>query len=151
MSDGLMPAGGQGACVSACADLTNQLQCCWVDPAACAWIKHWHSNCSLPVDGGGGTPRPILLTGAKKSGVPDYLRATIWAFRILLSVIKLTLKKKDIQNFDTFCSWAILECWKCVTHEVIDIIRMCCILFLTIFNLHNWIVHKNFRFKTIFK
>ena len=27
------PAGGRGASVSACADLTNQLQCCWVDPA----------------------------------------------------------------------------------------------------------------------
>ena len=31
------PAGGR-ASVSASADLTNQLQCCWVDPA-CAWIK----------------------------------------------------------------------------------------------------------------
>ena len=30
--------GGRGASVSACADLTNQLQCCWVYPA-CAWIK----------------------------------------------------------------------------------------------------------------
>ena len=29
----------RGASVSACADLTNQLQCCWVDPA-CAWKKH---------------------------------------------------------------------------------------------------------------
>ena len=34
------PAGGRGASVSACADLTNQLQCCWVDPAACGWLKH---------------------------------------------------------------------------------------------------------------
>ena len=59
----------------------------------CAWIKHGHSNCRLPMDGGGGTPRPVLLTGAKKSGVPDYLRATVWAFRISLSVIKFTLKK----------------------------------------------------------
>ena len=33
------PAGGRGASVSACADLTNQLQYCWVDPA-CAWKKH---------------------------------------------------------------------------------------------------------------
>ena len=33
------PAGGRGASVAACADLTNQLQCCWVDPA-CAWMKH---------------------------------------------------------------------------------------------------------------
>ena len=31
--------GGRSASVSACADLTNQLQCCWVDPA-CAWKKH---------------------------------------------------------------------------------------------------------------
>ena len=35
---GSTSAGGRGASVSACADLTNQLQCCWVDPA-CAWIK----------------------------------------------------------------------------------------------------------------
>ena len=28
-------------------------------------------NCRLPVGGGGGTPRPVLLTAAKKSGVPD--------------------------------------------------------------------------------
>ena len=32
-------AGGRGASVSACADLTNQLHCCWVDPAY-AWKKH---------------------------------------------------------------------------------------------------------------
>ena len=39
-------AGGRGARVSACG----------------------HSNyCRRPVDGGGGTPRPVLLTGAKKS------------------------------------------------------------------------------------
>ena len=29
-----------GASVSECVDLTNQLLSCWVDPAACAWIKH---------------------------------------------------------------------------------------------------------------
>ena len=28
----------RGASVAACADLTNQLQCCWVDPA-CVWKK----------------------------------------------------------------------------------------------------------------
>ena len=28
-----LTARGQGASVSACTDLTNQLQCCWVDPA----------------------------------------------------------------------------------------------------------------------
>ena len=33
--------------------------------------KHLHSNCRLQVDGGGATSRPVLLTGAKKSGVPD--------------------------------------------------------------------------------
>ena len=60
-----LPAGGWGASASACADLTNQLQCCWVDPA-CAWIKHWHSNCRLPVDGGGGTPRPVLAVNLCK-------------------------------------------------------------------------------------
>ena len=65
-----LPTGGRGASVSACADLTNQLQCCRVDPA-CAWKKHWLSNCRLPVYGGGGTPCTVLLTGAKKSGVPD--------------------------------------------------------------------------------
>ena len=48
------------------------------------------------MDWGGGTPRPVLLTGAKKSGVPDYLRATVWAFRISLSVIKFTIKKTKL-------------------------------------------------------
>ena len=54
------------------AGLTNQLLSCWVDPYI-AWKKHWHSNCRRPVDGGGRTPRPVLLTGAKKNpfGVPD--------------------------------------------------------------------------------
>ena len=60
------PAGGRGASVSACAGLTNQLLRCWVGPRI-AWKKHWHSNCRRPVDGGGGTPRPVLLTGAKNS------------------------------------------------------------------------------------
>ena len=59
------------ASVSACEDLTNQLQCCWVDPA-CAW-KNTDTAiaCRRPVVGGAGTPRPVLLTGAKKFGVPD--------------------------------------------------------------------------------
>ena len=48
------------------------------------------------MDGGGGTPLLVLLTGAKKSGVPDELRATVWAFRISLSVIKFILKKKKM-------------------------------------------------------
>ena len=60
-----MIAGGRGASVSACADLTNQLQCCWVDPA-CAWIKHWHSNCRLPVDGGGVDTTPCTVNWCKK-------------------------------------------------------------------------------------
>ena len=58
-------AGGRGASVSACADLTNQLQCCWVDPA-CAWKKHWHSNCRLPVDGGGEDTTPCTVNWCKK-------------------------------------------------------------------------------------
>ena len=29
------PAGGRGASVSACADFTNQLLSCWVDPRIC--------------------------------------------------------------------------------------------------------------------
>ena len=65
-------AGGRVASVSACAGLTNQLLSCWVDPRI-AWKKHRHSNCKRPVGGGGGTPRALLLTGAKKvpSVVPD--------------------------------------------------------------------------------
>ena len=38
--------------------------------------------------------RPVLLTGEKKSGVPDWLRPNVWALRISFSVIKFTLKKK---------------------------------------------------------
>ena len=37
--DEVWPAGGRGASVSSCADLTNHLQCSWVNPA-CAWKKH---------------------------------------------------------------------------------------------------------------
>ena len=66
-------AGGRGASVSACAGLTNQLLSCWVDPRI-AWKKHWHSNCRRPVDGGGGTKRPLLLTGAKKSYLECLIR-----------------------------------------------------------------------------
>ena len=62
----LKPVGGRGASVSACVGLTNQLLSCWVDPRI-AWIKHWHSNYRRPVDGGGGTPRSVLLIGAKMS------------------------------------------------------------------------------------
>ena len=76
-----MPAGGRGASVSACADLTNQLQCCWVDPACGwkntdraivgyrwagsphAWKKHWHINCRLPV---GGVTTPCTVNWCKK-------------------------------------------------------------------------------------
>ena len=39
-----VPAGGRGASASACADLTNQLQCGW------AIVRY----CRIPVDGGGG-------------------------------------------------------------------------------------------------
>ena len=39
-------------------------------------LEKTDSNCRLPVDWGGGTPRPVLLTGVKKSGVRDSLRAT---------------------------------------------------------------------------
>ena len=28
-----------------------------------AWKKHWHNNCRLPVDVGGRTTRPVVLTG----------------------------------------------------------------------------------------
>ena len=33
--------------------------------------KNTGTAIKLPVDGVGGTPRPVLLTCAKKSGVPD--------------------------------------------------------------------------------
>ena len=66
-----IPAGGRGSSASACAGLANQLISCWVYPCI-AWIKHCYINCRRPVDWGGGTPRPVLLTGAKKvrSGEP---------------------------------------------------------------------------------
>ena len=52
--------------------------------------------------GGGGTPRIVLLTGAKMSRVPDQLRATVWAFRISLSIIKFTLKKNIIYIYNIY-------------------------------------------------
>ena len=61
-----LPAGGWGARVSACAGLKNQLLSCWVEKKNCL-AKHWHSNCRRQVDVGGGTPRPVLLTCAKKA------------------------------------------------------------------------------------
>ena len=57
-------AGGQGAGVSACAGLTNQLQCCWVDPAY-AWKKHWHSYRRQAVDWGGGDTTPCTVNWYK--------------------------------------------------------------------------------------
>ena len=47
---------------------TNQLLSCWVDPAACALIQHWHSNCKLQVDGDEGTQRPVLYWCKKVRG-----------------------------------------------------------------------------------
>ena len=85
------PAGGQGASVSACADLTNQLllgrSCIF------AWKKHRHSNCRLPVVGDGVTPRPVLLTGEKKVQGAWLALSYCMGFTISLSVIKFTLKK----------------------------------------------------------
>ena len=64
---GIQPASGRGARVSACAGLINQLQSCRFDPRIACLVKHWHSNCRRLVDGGEGTPRHVLLTGAKTS------------------------------------------------------------------------------------
>ena len=73
----LIYTSGRGARVSACAGLINQLQCCQFD-SRIACLENPDRNCRRLVDGGGGTPRPVLLTGAKNvpSGVHDYLRAT---------------------------------------------------------------------------
>ena len=60
------PASGHGARVSACAGLINQLQSCRFD-LRIACLENPDSNCRRLVDGGVGTPRPELLTGAKKS------------------------------------------------------------------------------------
>ena len=62
-----MPASGRGARVSACAGLINQLQRCQLD-SRIACLENSDSNyCRRLVEGGGGTPRPLLLTCAKKS------------------------------------------------------------------------------------
>ena len=66
-------ASGRGARESACACLINQLQRCRFDPRI-ACLENTDSNCRRLVDGGGGTQRPELLTGAIKevpTGVPD--------------------------------------------------------------------------------
>ena len=50
------------------------------------------------MNGGGGTPRLVLLTGAKKSPgcLISFELLHVWAFRISLSVIKFTLKKINV-------------------------------------------------------
>ena len=60
---------GRGATVSACADLTNQLLSCWVDPR-----MYSEKNTDTAIVGNRwtgfwATPRPVLLTGAKKSNL----------------------------------------------------------------------------------
>ena len=107
----------RGASVSACAGLTNQLLSCCVDPCI-AWKKHWHSNCRRPVNGGGRTPRPVLLTGAKNvpSGVPAWLASSyLWAFRISLSLFSVRNHfyqwwtynlEEALINF-IFCIWKV--------------------------------------------
>ena len=62
-----IPASGRGARVSACAGLINQLQRRWFDSRiACLEKSDTAIACRRLVDGGGGTPRPELLTVAKK-------------------------------------------------------------------------------------
>ena len=77
--DTVMPAGGRGASVSACAGLTNQLLSCWVDPRI-AWIKHsMHTDTAIVGDRwtGVGDTTPCTVNWCKKkvsSGVPDQLQ-----------------------------------------------------------------------------
>ena len=59
------PVSGRGARESACAGLINQVQRCRFDPRITCLEKTDTENCRRLVDGGGGTPRPELLTGAK--------------------------------------------------------------------------------------
>ena len=95
----LLRVGGRGASVSACAGLTNQLLSCWVDPRI-AWKKHWHSNCKQPVDGGGGTPRHVLLTCAKKAHLGCLISCELpMGFQNFVSLIKFILKKNIFYYF----------------------------------------------------
>ena len=67
------PASSRGARVSACAGLINQLQRCQFD-SRIACLENPDTAIVRDVwSGVGGTPRPVLLTGAKKvpSRVPD--------------------------------------------------------------------------------
>ena len=59
-----------------------------------------------------------LLTGAKKFGVPDYLRATVWAFRISLSVIKIH-PLKNINNNNNLLGDIRSDTEKCFGSAVI--------------------------------
>ena len=55
----------------------------------------------LRVGGGGGTPRPALLTGAKKSHLGYLISSSYrWAFRISLSLTKFRILQKKWVNWD---------------------------------------------------
>ena len=67
-------------------------------------VKHWHSNCMRQVDGGGGTPRPVLLTGAKKSHLGCLISSSY--FKLLMGIQNFVvinkihpLKKKKSECF----------------------------------------------------
>ena len=90
-----MPTGGRGAIVYACAGLTNQLLSCWVDPGI-AWKKHLQQ---LLATGGRwwGTPRPVVLTGAKKSHLGRLIRFELpMGFQNFVVINKIHRLKKKI-------------------------------------------------------
>ena len=64
IKEGSKVAGGQGASVSACAHLTNQLLSCWVDPRMCL-------EKTLTAIVGDTTPCTVNWCKIVSSGVPD--------------------------------------------------------------------------------
>ena len=53
-------------CLSICFCRSHQSVATLSALSSHSMLGNWHSNCRWLVDGGGGTPRPELLTGAKK-------------------------------------------------------------------------------------
>ena len=91
--------GNRWARVSACEGLTNQLLSCWVDPRI-AWKNTDTAIVFHRWTGGVGTPRPVLLTGAKKSHLGCLISFQLpMGFQNFVIINKIHPLKKSVDLF----------------------------------------------------